>query len=158
MRDQLEQIGVTVTVVGRAVNDPAEADHRLRCVERHQEQGEVVGYMGDVLHDIPALTRADVAIGLDFDEAGMLTHRLCDVSLSRDLEWLPRLVVLSRSLQRTANGNAVMIALTHLLSSLGTAGLAISPLQTVLLADIPLLLAEMHNINSFQMHAGRRLS
>lgn len=156
VRQQLEQIGVAVTVVGQVINDQSEADQRLQVVEQHQEQGEVVGYMGDVLHDIPALTRADVAIGLDFDEAGLLTHRLCDVSLSRDLEWLPRLVMMGRSLERTAGGNAMMIALTHLLSSLGTAGLALSPLQTVLLADIPLLLAELHNINSFQTHTGRR--
>lgn len=93
-----------------------------------------------------------VAIGLDFDEAGMLTNKLCDLSLSRDPPWLQRLVVLSRSLQHTADGNAVMIGLTHLLSSVATAGLAITPLQTVLLADIPLLLAELRNINSFRSH------
>ena len=93
-----------------------------------------------------------MAIGLDFDEAGMLTNKLCDLSLSRDPQWLQRLVVLSRSLQHTADGNAVMIGLTHLLSSVATAGLAITPLQTVLLADIPLLLAELRNINSFRSH------
>jgi thiamine phosphate synthase YjbQ (UPF0047 family) len=60
------------------------------------------------------------------------------------------LVVLSRSLKRTADGNAVMIGLTHLLSSVATAGLTISPLQTVLLADIPLVLAELRSINSFR--------
>jgi cation transport ATPase len=109
-----------------------------------------VGYLGDVIHDIPALARADVAIGLDFDEAGMLTNKLCDLCLSRDPQWLPRLVVLSRSLKRTADGNAVMIGLTHLLSSVATAGLTISPLQTVLLADIPLVLAELRSINSFR--------
>jgi thiamine phosphate synthase YjbQ (UPF0047 family) len=62
------------------------------------------------------------------------------------------LVVLSRSLQRTADGNAVLIGLTHVLASVATAGLAISPLQTVLLADIPVLLAELRNLNSFQSH------
>jgi len=72
--------------------------------------------------------------------------------LARVKQWLPRLVVLSRSLKHTADGNAVMIGLTHVLSSVATAGLAISPLQTVLLADIPLLLAELRNINSFRSH------
>jgi hypothetical protein len=37
-----------------------------------------------------------------------------------------------------------------------TAGLAISPLQTVLLADVPLLLAELRNLNSFQSHHDQR--
>lgn len=152
VRQQLEQLGIAVTIVGRSVDDPAEASQRLQRVEACQAEGERVGYLGDVIHDLPALARADVAIGLDFDEAGMLTNKLCDLSLSRDPNWLPRLVVLSRSLKHTADGNAVMIGLTHVLSSVATAGLAISPLQTVLLADIPLLLAELRNINSFRSH------
>jgi hypothetical protein len=152
VQQQLEQLGIAVEVVGRSVNDPAEANERLQKVEAYQAGGQRVGYMGDVIHDLPALTRADVAIGLDFDEAGMLTNKLCDLSLSRDPQWLPRLVVLSRRLKDTADGNAVMIGLTHMLSSVATAGMAISPLQTVLLADIPLLLAELRNINSFRSH------
>ena len=152
VQQQLEQLGIAVEVVGRSVNDPAEASERLQKVEAYQAGGQRVGYMGDVIHDLPALTRADVAIGLDFDEAGMLTNKLCDLSLSRDPQWLPRLVVLSRRLKDTADGNAVMIGFTHMLSSVATAGMAISPLQTVLLADIPLLLAELRNINSFRSH------
>ena len=152
VRQQLEELGIAVEVVGQSVDDPAEASARLQRVEACQARGEQVGYLGDVIQDIPALARADVAIGLDFDEAGMLTSKLCDLALSRDPQWLPRLVVLSRSLKHTADGNAVMIGLTHVLSSVATAGLAISPLQTVLLADIPLLLAELRNINSFRSH------
>ena len=152
VRQQLEQLGIAVEVVGQSVDDPAEASARLQRVEACQARGEQVAYLGDVIQDIPALARADVAIGLDFDEAGMLTSRLCDLALSRDPQWLPRLVVLSRSLKHTADGNAVMIGLTHVVSSVATAGLAISPLQTVLLADIPLLLAELRNINSFRSH------
>ena len=151
-RGQLEQLGVAVHVVGEPVADLEESQRRLRCVEEHQAQGDVVGYLGDLMVDIPALARADLAIGLDFDEAGVFTSKLCDAALSRDPAWLPRLVVLSRSLQRTADGNAVMIGLTHVLASVATAGLAISPLQTVLLADIPLLVAELRNLNSFQSH------
>lgn len=150
--DQLKQLGISVEVVGHPVADPGDAWQRLERVEQHQNQGELVGYLGDVIHDIPALERADVAIGLDFDEAGLLTHRLCDLGLNRDPFWLPRLIVLSRRLHRTAQSNAVMIGLTHLVSSVATAGLAISPLQTVLLADVPLLLAELRNLNSFQSH------
>jgi hypothetical protein len=152
VRQQLQELGIAVEVVGQSVDDPAEASERVQRVEAYQARGERVGYLGDVIQDIPALARADVAIGLDFDEAGMLTRKLCDLALSRDPQWLPRLVVLSRSLKHTADGNAVMIGLTHMLSSVATAGLAISPLQTVLLADIPLLLAEWRNINSFRSH------
>jgi len=152
VREQLQQLGIAVEIVGQAVHDASEANQRLQRVEECQARGERVGYLGDVIHDIPALARADVAIGLDFDEAGMLTNKLCDLCLSRDPQWLPRLVVLSRSLERTAHGNALMIGLTHLLSSVATAGLSISPLQTVLLADIPLVLAELRSINSFRSH------
>jgi len=152
VREQLQQLGITVECVGRAVHDASEANQRLQRVEKYQALGERVGYLGDVIHDIPALARADVAIGLDFDEAGMLTNKLCDLCLSRDPQWLPRLVVLSRSLKRTTDSNAVMIGLTHLLSSVATAGLTISPLQTVLLADIPLVLAELRSLNSFHSH------
>lgn len=151
-RRELEQLGITVSVVGDAVPDLEESQRRLRCVEEHQSQGELVGYLGNLMVDIPALARADLAMGLDFDEAGVFTSKLCDAALSRDPAWLPRLVVLSRSLQRTADGNAVLIGLTHVLASVATAGLAISPLQTVLLADIPVLLAELRNLNSFQSH------
>ncbi|MEB3324973.1 MAG: hypothetical protein VKM17_06500 [Cyanobacteriota bacterium] len=143
---QLTQMGIEVVPLDPS--DDAEGDEatwRLDAVTALQEQGLVVAWLGDGAVDIPAMARAEVAIGLTFAESNLLPAPPFDLMLGDDPLWLPRLVTLSRKLARTSTLNLWLIGLTHAVSSVATAGLAISPLQTVLLADLPLLLAELHN-------------
>jgi cation transport ATPase len=104
-----------------------------------------VAWLGDDLADIPAMTAAEVAIGLPTGQSQLLPSNLLDLTVGPDPRWVPRLVGLSRELERVSRANLWLIGLTHVLSSLATAGLALTPLQMVLLADLPILLAELNN-------------
>jgi cation transport ATPase len=119
-------------------------------VLRLQQRGEAVGYVGYVLHDLPALAQADVSVGLDVDDDSRYLANLCDLSLGADALWLPRLISISRRMHRACNQNFSLLGATQLISSLATAAGLIAPLQTVLLGDIPLLLAELNNLLALQ--------
>lgn len=121
------------------------ASERLELVQQLQQQG-AVGFVGYVLHDLPALAQADVSIGLDVDDDSRYLSSICDLSLGADALWLPRLIRISRSMTQACNQNLGLLGASQLVSSLATAAAWISPLQTVLLADIPLLLAELNNL------------
>jgi hypothetical protein len=123
---------------------------RLALVRRLQQSGQGVGYVGYVLHDLPALAQADVSLGLDVDDDSRYLSTICDLSLGSDALWLPRLIKISRSMQRACDQNFSLLGASQLLASLATAAGWIAPLQTVLLSDIPLLLAELNNLLALQ--------
>jgi cation transport ATPase len=108
-----------------------------------------------VLHDLPALAQADISIGLDVDDDSRYLANLCDLSLGADALWLPRLILISRRMERVCNQNFSLLGGSQLIASLATAAGLIAPLQTVLLSDIPLLLAELNNL--LALRAPKRL-
>jgi hypothetical protein len=87
-----------------------------------------------------------VSIGLDVDDDSRYLSSICDLSLGADALWLPRLIRISRGMTQACNQNLGLLGASQLVSSLATAAGWIAPLQTVLLADIPLLLAELNNL------------
>jgi len=123
---------------------------RLELVRQLQQSGEGVGYVGYVLHDLPALAQADVSLGLDVDDDSRYLSNICDLSLGSDARWLPRLINISRSMQRACDQNFTLLGTSQLLASMATAAGLIAPLQTVLLRDIPLLIAELNNLLALQ--------
>jgi hypothetical protein len=143
--DHLRQMGIKVVPLQAPERAGDDIDWRLEAVTAVQRQGGVVAWLGDELADIPAMTAAEVAIGLPTARSQLLPANLLDLTVGPDPRWVPRLVRLSRDLERASRANLWLIGITHVLSSLATAGLALTPLQMVLLADLPLLLAELNN-------------
>jgi hypothetical protein len=119
---------------------------RWQIVEQLQQRGERVGYLGSVFQDLSAMEQADVSIGLDLDESNRHVASLCDLALSRDILWLPRLIRISRGLRQTSRQNFALVGSSQLAASLATAAGWIAPLEMVLLSDIPRLLAEFNNL------------
>jgi hypothetical protein len=143
--EHLGRMGITVVPLEPPDDAGDDVGWRLEAVMALQRQGRVVAWLGDDLADIPAMTRADVAVGLPSANSHLLPSALLDLTVGEDPRWVPRLVALSRELERASRANLWLIGLTHLLSSLASAGLAVTPLQMVLLADLPLVLAELNN-------------
>jgi hypothetical protein len=143
--DHLERLGIAVVPLEAPETDDDDITWRLDAVTTLRRQGRVVAWLGDDLADLPAMTQADVAIGLRLQNSNLLPLTLFDVTIGEDPRWLPRLVGWSRELERVSKANLWLIGLTHGLSSLATAGLAITPFQAVLLADLPLLVAALNN-------------
>jgi hypothetical protein len=143
--EHLGRLGIAVVPLHAPETAEDDVNWRLEAVTTLQRQGRVVAWLGDDLADIPAMTQAEVAIGLPSARSQLLPSHLLDLTVGPDPRWLPRLVGLSRELARASQANLWLIGLTHVLSSLATAGLAVTPLQMVLLADLPLLLAELNN-------------
>ena len=171
----LGELGVAMHIVGSdpreriaqmveplALPDPATIhgecswSDRLDLVQRLQADGSGVAYVGYVLNDMPAAFQADVSISIDVDDDSAFTERVCDVVIDQDAAWIARLIDMSRRLEATANSNFGLIGITHLLSAAATATALINPLQTVLLADLPLVLAELRNVAVMANLKGRK--
>ena len=144
--ERLQEIADPLGIESKLSHGTASASDRLDLVRQLQSRGEGVGFVGYVLHDLPALSQADVSIGLDVDDESRYLSRICDLSLGSDAGWIPRMIKISQNLQQARNQNFSLIGGTHLIASLATAAGWIAPIETVLLADIPLLLAELNNL------------
>ena len=129
---------------------------RLDLVKQLQADGSGVAYVGYVMNDMPAAFQADVSISIDVDDDSAFTEGICDVVIDEDAAWIARLIDMSRRLEATANSNFGLIGITHLLSAAATATALINPLQTVLLADLPLVLAELRNLAVMSNLKGRK--
>lgn len=128
------------------------ANDRLELVRDLQKNGDGVAYLGYVLHDMPALSQADVSIGIEVDADSIFTAGICDVVIGPDVHWLPRIIQMSRRLDSTATSNFGLIGGTNLLAAVAATAAWINPLTTVLLSDLPLLLAEIRNITALTSH------
>lgn len=146
----LAELAAALEVEETHVHTTATPMERWQVVERLQQGGERVGYLGAVFQDLSAMERADVSIGLDVDASSRHVASLCDLALSRDILWLPRLVRISRGLEQTSRQNFALVVTSQLAATLATAVGWIAPLQMVLLADVPRLLAELNNLLSLQ--------
>jgi len=129
-----------------------DAFDRMELVRDLQKTGEGVAYLGYVLHDLPALTRSDVSICLDVDADSTITGSICDITLGADVHWLPRIVQLSRNIEKTATSNFSIITGSRLLAAVGATSAVISPLATVILSNIPVFLAELRNLLAMKSH------
>jgi len=169
--EALEQLGVQVHVIGSDnharmleiaqplgirqethLHGSCNANDRLELVRNLQGEGGAVIYIGYLLCDMPALTLADISVSLDVDFDSAVTGSICDICLGTDAHWLPRIIQLSRRIERTETLNFTMIASTSLLTGVAATAAWIAPLPTVLLANLPILLAELFNISSVNSH------
>lgn len=143
---RLEELGGRLGIAAEHLHGSCNASHRLELVHQLQQKGEPVGFVGYVLHDLPAMAQADLSISLDVDDDSRYLSEICDLSLGADALWLPRLIRMSHAIQRSSRQNFILLGASQALSSLATFAGLISPLQTVLLGDVPLLLAELNNL------------
>lgn len=169
--EALEDMGITVHVVGvdsyarmLALVTPLGINHvehlygsfyandRLELVRDLQRNGDGVAYLGYVLDDMPALSQADVSIGIEVDADSIFTAGICDVVIGPDVHWLPRMIQMSRRLDTTANSNFALIGGSSLLAGIAASAAWINPVTTVLLSDLPLLIAELRNITALSSH------
>lgn len=128
-----------------------DAQERLALIRRLQgDKGEGVAYMGYLLKDLAALEQADLSIGMDVDDDSLMVARLCDLTIPTNAAWLPRMVRVSRRLQVAESRNFGLITGTQIASAFATASGWIAPMQTILLYDLPMLVAELNNILSVQ--------
>jgi len=169
--EALEEMGMNVHIVG--VDDYARmlelvkplginhvehlygnfhANDRLELVRDLQRSGDGVAYVGYVLHDMPALSQADVSIGIEVDADSIFTAGICDVVIGADVHWLPRMIQMSRRLDATANSNFGLIGGSSLLAAIAASAALINPVTTVLVSDLPLVVAELRNITALTSH------
>lgn len=149
MLDLIEPLGITPE---SHLHGHFDASDRLELVRNLQQKGEGVAYIGYVLSDMPALSQADVSIGIEVDVDSILTASVCDILIGPDVHWLPRMITLSRRIEQTSSTNFRLIGGSSLLAAAGSAAAWFSPLATVLVSKIPLLLAELRYIAAMTSH------
>ena len=150
--ERLTEISEQLGIHPSKVHGPCSASERLELVRQLQANGERVAFIGYVISDLPALSQADVSIGMDSDDDSRYTAHLCDLTLPANALWLPKLIRISRRLQSKRDQNFALLGGSQLIASLATAAGWIMPLQTILLADIPLLIAEINNLLALSDH------
>lgn len=153
--EQLASLDVTVQVVGSHTDRLQDPLERLKSVSRFRRSGRTVAYLGNVIDDIPAMASSDVAIGFEEDPRGFISKTVCDVILGGDLNWLPRLIVLSRRFERSAQFNASLIVGSSVLLTIASFVSALSPLQLIMLFNAPLVAAELNTIRSLSPNCSR---
>lgn len=170
--EALQDMGITIHIVGvegqsrmteliaplgirhdANLHGDFEAFDRLELVNDLKRNGDGVAFLGYVLHDLPALTHADVSICLDIDSDSAITGSICDVTLGADVHWLPRLIQLSRNIEKTARSNFILLAGSSLVTAVGAATAIINPLSTVLLSNLPFLISELRNLSAMNSHS-----
>jgi P-type E1-E2 ATPase len=170
--ETLEELGLEVHVVG--VDESAKmmelikplgikhkshlhgnfhAAERMNLVRELQDKDGGVAYIGYVHSDIPALSQADVSIGVEIDADSILTSSVCDVVIGPDVHWLPRMISLSRRLQHVTNSNFRLLVGSALITAIGSAVNWFNPLATVVCSNVPVVLAGVRNITALNTHS-----
>lgn len=170
--ETLEELGLEVHVVG--VDESAKmmelikplgikhkshlhgnfhAAERMNLVRELQDKDGGVAYIGYVHSDIPALSQADVSIGVEIDADSILTSSVCDVVIGPDVHWLPRMISLSRRLQHVTNSNFRLLVGSALITAIGSAVNWFNPLATVVFSNVPVVLAGVRNITALNTHS-----
>ena len=153
--EQLASLNVTVQVVGSHAGRLQEPQDRQKIVSDVRKNGRVVAYLGNIIDDIPAMASADVAIGFEEDPQGFISKTVCDVILAGDLNWLPRLIALSRSFERSAQFNTNLIIGSSVLLTLASFVSTLNPLQLIVLFNAPPVIAELNTIRSLNPNCSR---
>lgn len=170
--EALETLGLEVHVVGvdskakmmelvKSLNVKQEshlhggfhAEERMSLVRELQERGEGVAYVGYVLCDMPALSQADVSIGIEVDADSIFSSCICHVVIGPDVHWLPRMISLSRRLQHVTDTNFGLLVSTSLITAIGSAANWFNPLATVVFYNVPVVLAGLRNITAMNTHS-----
>lgn len=100
-----------------------------------------------LVKQLQALAQADVSLGIDIDHEILFVESLCDVLLGTDIFWKARIIAIGKRLESTTNSNFALIGSTHLIPVVATLAGWINPLQTLLLSDLPLCLAELRTLS-----------
>ena len=153
--EQLASLNVSVQVVGSHMGRLQEPQDRLNEVSRSRESGRTVAYLGNIIDDIPAMASADVAIGFDEDPQGFISKAVCDVILAGDLNWLPRLIALSRRFEHSSQVNANLIVGSSVLLTLASFVSTLNPLQLIVLFNAPPVIAELNTLRSLNPNCSR---
>jgi hypothetical protein len=72
--------------------------------------------------------------------------------LGADVYWLARIIAMSRRMESLAVSNFALIGGSNLVAAVAASSLWINPLTTVLLSDLPLLLAGLRNLSLMGSH------
>ena len=153
--DQLASLGVCVQVVGSHTSRLQEPQDRLLTLCKFRESGQTVAYLGNIIDDIPAMAAADVAIGFQEDPQGFISKTVCDVILAGDLNWLPRLIALSRNYERSVQVNTNLIVGSSIVLTLASFISGLNPLQLIILFNAPPVIAELNTLRSLSPNCSR---
>lgn len=134
------------------------ADSMLERVERvqhlRQSSAAPVAYLGYAYSDAAALAAADVAIALD-DGRVPFTSMLADLVVpAEQLDRLTDCMALARRARRLNRSNMALVAGPHVLALALNLLHPLNPLASILLTDLPLLVAQLQTLRLLKEPAG----
>jgi Cd2+/Zn2+-exporting ATPase len=134
----------TADAVGKSLGvDKVFADtlpeQKLALIEKYQEQGLKVAYVGDGVNDAPALAKADVGIAMGTVGTNVAMETADIVLLTDKIERIPYLVDLSKNALSVIRNNVIFSMSMNILSVvLGVAGV-IGPVIGAIMHEVSAL-------------------
>lgn len=124
---------------------------RVELVEQLRRSSDSpIAYLGYAFSDAAALAAADVAIALN-DGSVPLTSQLADVVIPAErIDRLADCMDLARRARRLNRTNMALVAGPHLLALVVNLLRPLNPLASILLTDLPLLVAELQTLVMLQ--------
>jgi cation transport ATPase len=156
--EMLQGLARQLRLPAAAVHPSLDLQQRLEWIRQFDRSQGTVAYLGASLLDSGAFAAADIALAVS-DGSPSLPFELADLVLPAGrLDRLVDCVTIARLTGLQARQNFYLTLLPHGAALLLSLVVRLDPLIAVLLADLPMLLAEFNNLKTYQqLHRHHRL-
>jgi cation transport ATPase len=147
--DTVDWLIGTLKLSPEAVHTALDFSQRQELLCNFDRREGPVAYLGSSLVDAGALVTADIALAMA-DGSLALSSELADLVLpAKRLDRLVDCVAVAEDIGANNRQNLYLILVPHSAALLLSVLLLLDPLLAILLADVPLVLAELHNLHTY---------
>lgn len=147
--EMLQGLARQLRLPADAVHPSLDLTQRMELIRQFDRSEGPVAYLGAALLDSGAFAEADIALALS-DGSPSLPVEMADIVLpARRLDRLVDCVTIARQISRTNRQNLYLTLVPHSAALLLSLVVMLDPLIAVLLADLPMLLAEFNNLQTY---------
>ena len=156
--EMLQGLARQLKLPAESVHAAVELNQKLELIRNFDRSQGPVAYLGAALLDSGAFAEADIALAVS-DGSPSLPVEIADIVLpARRLDRLVDCVTVARQIGLSNRQNLYLTLLPHSAALLLSLVVLLDPLVAVLLADLPMLLAEFNNLRTYQhLHRHHRL-
>ncbi len=120
-------------------------EHKVEVVQKLQDKGKVVAFVGEGINDAAALAHADVSVS--FAGATDLARETADVVLmDDDLQDLNQAILIAKQAMEIVYQNTAIVAIPNISVVLAGIFLALDPILAVIVSNGSMLVAELNSL------------
>lgn len=148
--DTLDSIARQLELPPQSMHPSVDLAQRMELIRSFDRQEGPIAYLGSSLMDSGAFAAADIGIAVS-DGTFALPIEMADIVVpAKRLDRLVDCVAVAEDIGANNRQNFYLVLLPHSAALLLSVLLLLDPLLAVLLADVPLVLVELNNLQTFQ--------